>query len=1675
VETNFLKQKFDIDPQGASEDSNAPLSYIEWKQKRPQLVERQSNYHYAQYVIKWFQQNKIKNKDSNFLLKQKYLYLLDQLQIFFTEKEKTEWYSKINLADKTELLLAIPFFAKKLKNIALYYLGLRKKLKHTKLKYNTVGTEAGLKQNIYNYLLTLSQNEADVIFKDYVPALSGLKNSLVVDVEELYDDKDYFDKAFSGSLAVNYNLFHKATEEYYNTKGISLSSDEWLFDCLSIIPLDNFDTFVNTLTSQLLEQTDAELYKDFVEKYLSENKFLTKANQQTNNVEVLNNTIQTGSNVFYYPYSTIDPTINLTISTPVVYLSSLSLQGTTGGTSVEDSDTIFVKTGNVLRGAWLKYEQYNNNNISLNAQIRQNTTTKFIFPYPGYGLSSEDFSWTGPDTNTTVEYDFLASKLKEAINQEYWNQQLLANNCQSVYINNTTLAENQATSNPRPNFADQLFVQNRNQKETFLPLTEENGAWLYEFKSTALPVVSPNTSDQKNTKYIWPYEMLSSSNEFAQHFLSMDYNDVCNPVSVNILHTPFAIASNKFNTADKIYKFNSVEDTIETATECCWLSGNTIKDGKHYFVEQTGFSSIFKSGEVVRFLWTGPTTELSEIFKPISHNSDCPFVTNIPSVSSLEWQKCSCKQVYYTPFGHSGDRFFYNQEMADFIAVDFSDGVSSFDRSTWKDLSGNELLNSPHFAWFQTYDSTGWKNGNWVNGQDSGLAPLALERGKRYFYKRYKKKNGEILPFYAVNYDFDGTTNAKQKWISAKLNEDGEWINTNEITNTKLYAGNLFKYERIDQTTSQIISSELVENTGENKGSIWSSLDYLVSGTYFDTTYISWPVQEMQIFATSQTPPFNLQELDELYWWEIRHTLYPTVSVLIESPVETVFSDPIASSSTTTTGGGAAITTTVAVPPVLISSYRINKTVFSFTPPLTGIYSIKVHAKSKTGAPLTFTNIPHLTVVPQFREEEKLVNFGHPSNGFLLEQPLYGWNYNLKTVDPDAEGAKPYWAILYTQRDENTKFKGTKSWGYPNNFIDNYLPNHHPKISPLSLTYGSVLSYNRIGYSFKWTQPIEYQTFNGNSRWCKLNVDEESFSNLSEIFNSKKRNDLSVVATTEPSDIKLSNIVDGYPAEVTYYAQNSFVWNVSVEPNTSSTAVGSDTELLYTAQSPWSNLGNRFYATIATIPVLEEMRSESEIGGYFLPQHLGASMYINKNFETSLNNFSLSADVLTEDLNAHIGGFGRSGIDHSSNYTWNEKNSWMKGSSVAGANRGEVKAKYSKTLQTFIPYEESNSEVPLGLINQKSRLTPWSSNSTAEWNDLKNNPESFTGIKSVSAWLDDQVLKTDDLTIDNWVSDIYGNQYGILKNLNGCSNYNSRYTSGTLWTRLNNQTVQPATESLSLIFDKFKTKSFYLELTGSSIKTIDCFFDTLMIETSSTLLFCVLEFDYENSLLTTNYDNVVICDILSDTFKFENTWLQIQPKTVTILFTDLSSSKFIPTIYKLDLANRKFTLEFPKRTEDWNNLNEALSGIDVETLGHAVFSYDSTHQTYLINYSGVDTNSHLFVIDFEIEQQENLKLVAANRFFEQTTSSLLSGIPPIVDLSVYGYINTTAGAIINFPIIATNSTTNWQIIGTFIPGIAMSSTGVVTGSISSPGTYYVNYKVTNNFGSTIYPLTITVT
>lgn len=1624
MEPVYLKNLVSNEPSGSTTDLNAPYSFLEWKQRRPSFAEKDVVYHYNRYVIEWFERNKGKPISQKFLLRQKYLYLLDQLQLFFSEEEKNSWYSKVNLADEKELLLAIPYFAKKLKNIALYYLKLRKQLKDTKIRYNSVGTSQGLEQEVYRALLetfTSANKELSPYTQTIVPQFSALQQTLSIEIQEIYDDKEYFDVSTTKPVSASFDLFHSATEKYFQSKGISLSSDQWLFNCLSLQPTANFDAFFSNLTGQIFEVSDSNLLGSYIQTFLAENKFTLTFDTLSSTVEITDVPISQGDNYFYYPYGTTDTSLSIKKALKPLALSSLSIDGATAGTTLENSDTIFVKNGDTIQSAWLYFKEYEPSLKTVKATLVQDQTTSFIYPFPGYGLSAQGIEWTGASLETTKEYNFLSRDNKSLVNQAYWSQVLPLDSVDPIMLNNTSLASNGAIPNKNPNFADKFYIRPQQDFDTTIPRTQLSGAWLYRFERSAVPI-SPNSLN----KILWPYCSVNVEEEnYPTYLEKLSFEKICQKISVQDLDKSFFVAASSFELADKIYKINNVKDEDLDAVECCWLSAGYVELSSYGFFEQNGFTSLFPAGESTRFIWTGPNTTLEEVFRSISHSADCPFLTNTPTVSAFEWQKCSCKEVYYSPFGHPGTLFEEYNKHADCIIRDTTNQLQDFDFGSWRDNSNNTNIDSTQFAWYKTNSKQGWGDGRWVTSNVASPTPFVLERGKVYFYYRANSRTQDInFPSYSINYRFP--TN-KVVWAEAKKNVDGSWSSSNKASQMFLHAGDFIRVDRRPSTASFLISSVQVENISENKnGSIWAAFDTVAVGSASNSTTISWPVDNSVPIDGSNTqyPTTSIFELTAYDGW--------TITRLQDGDSQTILGVP-------------AVT---------------------FVPPTTGTYSVSVTATKAGGQKITeSTKIPQITAIPQYGQEDTQLQFETPSSGFLIEQPLYGWSYILNQPSANAFGAKPYWATLYTNKASNTKFKGVYSSGYSQTYIDGYLPNHAPEISPIEIQYGTVIEYERKSYSMTWEQPVVYKTFVGTSQWSQLSSSLNNFSNLSSIYSTKRQEELSVVYNTSTTDITLTNIKNGLPVEIYYYALNSFTWPVSVEVEQEIQAPTST--LFFESPKPWANLPNRFYSTVAAIPTLEETYTEEDVGGYFIPQNLGASQFINKDFTASLKSLTLSGTFLTEDTNIHIGGRGRTGQDQDTLYSWTEDNEWLKEPAVAGQLAGAVKKSLTKTLQTFIPYQTNTEDTTLGLVTPRSRFSPWGGPTDEQWTDTANQPQSFTGVPNVSAWVNSQVLKQNKKEIDCWATDIYGNQYALYKELDGVP-VSQRYTvNGELWTRTNDQMVNSASVSLSSVYDTIGDLSLF---DNNQIKQIDCFFDTLMIELPSKVLFVKLEYDYETAQLFTIRDNVVGAidefGLQNLNKKFERTWFFPQAKKVTTLISNLTGSTIIPELWELDIDSATIKKVFPLTENYYQTIFQQLSSAPITNSGRGTLHFNKTLQQYLITYEGTDYSNNLCVLDFIIEKQENHILKEVNYY----QSTLDSGEPPTVDDA---YLQTfVKNQTDSVQVVASNNPTSFTLLN-YLSSVTVNNAGLFAFTLPV-GIHQVNYQVSNSVGSTTYSLTLQI-
>jgi len=1851
-------------------DLNYPLSFQEWKNLNNSVLPNEEISLYNAYILNWYNRKKQETTTYEVQLRLNYIQLLQQLQLFFTNEQTEVWFKQIDFSNKRELLLSIPYFAKKLKQIAIYYLQLREQVKKQKIKYNLAGTNTGIKQQLQEILLTLftkkGGNNISVPSNLWssIPDLSSINTSLAFEIEELYDDYEYYDK--DPKITYNSKNSFLTTNNFLSTNNIPLSTTNWVYN------IGKFNTsFFNE--NDVIESI--ELANSILEKYIGEDKYTSTLLFQSlsDNVDIFDVALEEGNNFFFWPSG---PYKSVAVNQPryvPILLNDIVPPNATGGETIENSDTIFIKSSNnKIEGAWLESKQYDIENKNIITYIENGEKTRFKFPFPGFGLSADDTPWSGPDFQYTAEFFYLDETLKQNIEQAYWSLDTSLTAVDPILLNETTLLRDGAFASSSYTLADKIRIWPDappfNETNYFGEIKE---GWLFKFLKTDIPIAS----NSENT-ILWPYYRINR-NEPLPDLIPKDILTTCNSALLTGMSLPYSTASDSLSTADIIYKLPNYSSSVLEALECAWLSGQTeildtpwnLQIKKH---NQPGLNIICKAGQYTKFIWEGPDlTDANEVFKTYKHQPDCAF-TNQLSGSYLTPELCTCKMVRFTPFGHPGNNLNDYSILADFIAED-NLTLRQFDLNSWKDITNTSFRTSSAFGWYKTNNKIGWGAGTWYSGNRQTDRKFYLRTNRPYVYYRASIFDSDFeeneYPGLAVRYPYIQTNTI---WIKAvKEEETNTWISTDTPSDMEIGPGNILVYSKTDQATYSVLSSlVVVRPLAENTGSIWSNYNYVslvpddltgeiplitvsyppftyanpdilnetdpykqyptvkitdfynpvvdinplnpletlsqgnfrwqltdpVGKTYdfFGTTIFSffpnltgeYRVAFAAITATSQGlvdisnvpvvtafnkgsiwvdndyasyDPFKIQTIPEvLIRWPLTnftnvdilneqdfYNQYPSVnrnnivltpqnntptiiwtitppSVTTEQPEPLVFTN-LGNTSTglqlpfkLSTLGKYQITVTVmtavnpsnpfqtisVTDPNTLQTIQVPTTGFyTFTniPPITAENITTLNITTTTTVPVTglytFLNIPPISAVIATTTQESISTIPIPTPGFVLNVPLYGWNYNTNTLQTNAAGAKPFWAKGYTEKDIYTNFKGVESWGTPFLIYDDYNIITQPEFSDIILNTGNYIEYDRqYPSAFVWEQPTIIKKTVNRKVWNTLHFETTSVSNLSGILNNLNI-ELVTKPTSTPSNILLQNFINNEPVEVYYNAINPFTWTVTATPVIQKTAPPTDEifTLAVKSNSPWENIFNRYYPTVAIFPNIENLYSKEDVGSIFTPNNLGISIYQNKNYTFTTSTTSEILTGLFEDYTKRIGGRGLTNTDQVSPFiSIKDNNAWLKEPIIAGPIAGTIKKKITKKYQKFIPYQstyETNTNKTIGLITPTSRQDPWDGQFDDIWGDTKNIPTDKTGVIDVEKWTNSQLLKQTNDLLDNWVTDIYGNQYGLYKPIKNVNRFDSQSIPGNLWIRTKNRNVQPAKNVLQDVFDVYKNTSIINDLTGNGILNIDVFYDTLYIQTTGVILFEKINYDLTNDYIYSIIDDARYISLIQPIStqlqrEFSNltgpftysvpgeTWFIPENKIVYISVCSLSGEFILPEIYKLDLNTRDITNVFPVLSNDYNTFKE-LSSLNLTKIEPPKIYYNNLQKQMNVAILGKDNDNLDYLISLEIDTKQDF-VIEDLTVYTPVTSIPSFVVPPYITQNLL--LTALPGQSFTYTLTGIGDSILYTLQPESPTWITLSPTGIFSGSIPNTQTsdQYIPFIIQNSAGKAYYSLLINI-
>jgi len=1514
-------------------DYDEPLSFRDWKNSRTGVIPTQEYTLYNQYLTEWYAQKlKTNNNDEQlYQTKLNYLSLLKELQLFFSNDEKNKWYEIVNFNDINQVLNAIPYFAKKLKEVALYYINTRKKLKNTKIQYNLGGTNTGFELEIQEQILNnYTKSDFNTLqvpnsIVNSIPELEEIKKSLVVKVEEIYDDHEYQDQDPTLSLNTYYNLNDKLTTDFLHTKNIELSSNSWVYTNTPTFSGEYFDS-----------EYSLNLAESFLKKYSGTDKTEGVYAEPKLNSSVYDIPLQEGDNIFVWPYGPYK-----TAAAPTTRFQPISLSANnvttlgTAGETIQTSDVIFLETKSNIRGAWLKFQKYNSEEQTLEAKFFKNTKTEFRFPYPGYGLSGIGVEWSGPSFVYLPEFNFLKDEYKRLIESAYWGIDLSLSAVTPIKLQNTTLISQKAYASSDYATADKIIVRDNPPYSTEPAYKgETKKAWLYKFTKTDLPV-KPGGS----TKLYWPYERIDED-VIPSYYPKTDF--ICNSTKLADVKLTYEIASSTFEGADKIYKLKGVEDTIETATECAWLSSSSVfySYSKVIATPQAGISFLAESGTAVKFIWQGENlTDINDVFKPVRHQRDCPYVRDKNNVEYYNFDKCTCNATKFTPFGHCGPNFSTDINSTDIIVecTDYSD-INTVDITKWRDFDNLNYKQSLNFAWFKTFTKKGFEDGLWVTEIPSGIP--RLKKGGVYYYVRTKinvpSADAASLPTLAFRYKYPYVEPNTFTWVAASKQPDGSWKSDDKPSNMELREKDVLLYSRVNSLVAAVSGLETVtEVVAENRANIWANYDYISivnpqdSTTYItQTIYVNYPELNFANALTASialgngVPPINKKDVLAIKRWYL----------IDPSGIKRQFDD----------------TEVLSFTPAIPGIYRVEVEVLSGTPevitrqvnPGTTNNNFNLTAFTYKWSPEStitylFTGIPPITAIDFQRQVTSLTAISTPQPGFVYNVNLYGWNYSAsyqQTVN--VPGAKPFWAESFTGRNEQNRFGGTPDWGKPYRVYDEHNIIIQPTFSDIELQTGQYVEYERKGSNtLTWLQPLTQNIEINKKIWCNLDIDFQDSANFENIL-ADNSNTLTVIPLSTETDLSLTNIVENSPVTVLYKAVTPFTWSVTAVPEIEEYTISeSDIQNVFVAERPWNQFTNRFNATSLLAPTLENIYTKKDTGGYFLPNNLGISVYNSKDFTYTLDTSSsqITSNFVPPDY--FFGGRGNTKTNNNIPYTsLTEDAFWLKESFNSGVLAGNIDREVAKTYQKFVPYQSSTEskitkQTGINIINKK--LSPWEGKESNTWGDSTVTPTNVNGLYNANSWVEQHILHSGEKRIYNWASDIYGNQYVLLKDTKNVMLYEQKDITGELWVQKTSRVVQPARIALEQVFDTYKGLSIYSELTGNGIKKIDVFFDTLYIETTGAVLLEKINYNYEEDIVYSFVDSSHAISLLYPVtiglkreYAFPgltgicvaqvgDTWFLPEQKIMLLSVCELSANVLTPHLFELDIANEKFSKVFP--------------------------------------------------------------------------------------------------------------------------------------------------------------------
>ena len=224
------------------DDSSSPFTLIDWYE-RTGGVSNIDNYvdEYNEYLKSWRGVKNLAQEQDSTTIKDVYISFLKEIVMKYTTSEERRYLKNVDFTNPVEAEAAVPFFAKRIRQIIEIIQRKRHQVKFQKTKYSLKGSEKGLEKVLFDHIMSFIQGEQLESLRFDLPPVTDVVQNIHITLDELYDlDQSYFDNQLlhtrgpeflssTGRMYDGYYNIQKASDGrviYYSGKIYTPSSEE---------------------------------------------------------------------------------------------------------------------------------------------------------------------------------------------------------------------------------------------------------------------------------------------------------------------------------------------------------------------------------------------------------------------------------------------------------------------------------------------------------------------------------------------------------------------------------------------------------------------------------------------------------------------------------------------------------------------------------------------------------------------------------------------------------------------------------------------------------------------------------------------------------------------------------------------------------------------------------------------------------------------------------------------------------------------------------------------------------------------------------------------------------------------------------------------------------------------------------------------------------------------------------------------------------------------------------------------------------------------------------------------------------------------------------------------------------------------------------------------------------